>query len=1031
MKQRKRGCAIVLACALMLGSLSEYKPMATVKASLKTAQTEETKAKNTEKKVTKKKDATIYDLGNGKKKAEFYAGDVRFMDEDGELKDYDTSLVCAEDVTGDYVYETAESDKMSYFPEKITEKTPVLTEYDGYEVSIHSDVDKKGTNKSRKGKTDTEKVIDLYENQEEKKTSIEYRGIWEDTSLEYESTNDGLKESIILEDDSAPSRYSFVLSLKNCCVVTQKQLMKDKVEAKKSIVTEEGESLYLYDVTENKLVGSLPAGYMMDAAGEYSDGCTYSLKLKKENNSGNDTEYAYEMVVEADKEYLLAEEREYPVTIDPSVVWNWNSTMSQTSSAYVCKSSPNSTYTDENTNILCVGKRDASSSVCRSYIKFEGVNAALTDMYVDKATLTLNTTQANTGMSIYVRNVCSSWNASTITYNSQPKKTEGVLGSFKTTKSAEKVQVSLDANTLYNYTRNEEALYGVELTDSKADNNTTSSKTAWIYNSLSMNNTKIPKLEVEYYEVDRTATPQLKYQVYRKSAGWSAWEEDGETAGDLKESRKLRALKMDFEANGFNVSTVKYRACFENSGWTEWTSEGDTAGDINSDENMKAVEMKVVADTVYPYDVYYRTYVNGRGWLGWAKNGKQAGDYTDGACIEGIQAVVVPQIKLRRVSLVDGKEDAEVIENLDQEGIEVGSGCSIVALGITFDDATLYKKQNITSEVFLKDGTIKKEEVTQGGYPYARGTSENPICGYRMYFNDMNMRAKYDIEHMASIIGAEEEEKWKENMEISGNKQGENIMETFGVRVVPKDYEAGKRACYSDGFVMFEDSFCFENNPVDFEYPISANNEVLYYFPDEKYEFLNLDVAQALKKWNGSCFGMSLTCYLFHTGFWNVSDFVGEFDRGAISPYRMCRQSNRKTRKLTDLIEYGQIISWYQLGFKKISGLSSVVQALSDMENIQYIAIMRGKDSNGNSLTHAVIPNKIDTNDGNCYEIQLYDPNDCDASHTAYIDVERNTFSYTVGGDYTNISLLNASDFVEKHETKLQAIAEKVKTTSY
>ncbi len=87
-----------------------------------------------------------------------------------------------------------------------------------------------------------------------------------------------------------------------------------------------------------------------------------------------------------------------------------------------------------------------------------------------------------------------------------------------------------------------------------------------------------------FWTVDRTATPQLKYQVYRNETGWSPWEEDGETAGDLKETRKLRALKMDFEENQFSEGIVKYRAYFETSGWTEWMSEGETAGDTNSDE---------------------------------------------------------------------------------------------------------------------------------------------------------------------------------------------------------------------------------------------------------------------------------------------------------------------------------------------------------------------------------------------------------------------------------------------------------------
>lgn len=47
-------------------------------------------------------------------------------------------------------------------------------------------------------------------------------------------------------------------------------------------------------------------------------------------------------------------------------------------------------YTDENTNILCVGKRDTAKDLCRAYLKFEGVESLLAGMYVEKANLELN-----------------------------------------------------------------------------------------------------------------------------------------------------------------------------------------------------------------------------------------------------------------------------------------------------------------------------------------------------------------------------------------------------------------------------------------------------------------------------------------------------------------------------------------------------------------------------------------------------------------------------------------------------------------
>ncbi len=947
---------------------------------------------------------------------------MRFIDDDGKLKDYDTSLVRTEEAIGDYMYETAESDKMSYFPEKISEETPVLTEYDRYEVGIHSDVNRKDTNKSEKGKIDTEKVTDLYANQEEKKVSIKYGGIWKSTRLEYESTNDGLKESIILTDASAPFKYTFVITTKNCCIVTQKQLMQDGVEAKKNIKTGEGESLYLYDMETKKLVGSLPAGYMMDMTGDYSEGCSYSLRLKTEEKSETDTKYSYEMVLTANKEYLQSAERKYPVTIDPSITWT--SKAAQTSSAYVCKSSPNSTYTDENTNILCVGKRNTSSSVCRSYIKFEGVNAALADMYVDRATLTLNTTQANTGMSVYVRNVCSSWNAGTITYNSQPKKIEGVLGSFKTTKSGEKIQVSLDANMLYNYVRNEESLYGVELTDSNDDSNISSTKTVWIYNSLSMNNTKIPKLEVEYYDVDETTTPQLKYQVYRKGAGWSTWEEDGETAGDLNESRKLRALKMDFEANGFNVGTVKYRAYFENSGWTDWKSEGESVGNINSDENMKTVEMKVLSgnnlsgQSIY-YSVYYRTYIKNRGWIGWAKNGETAGDYSNGSCVEGIQAVVVPVLRHKRWYSLNGENDVGYFFdiNFDQA---VGEKSKLYGIASIFYDPKLAVKNKLKIVTYTQNGSVDSGS-TEKEFSFYGGTEENYITGYTIEAENKDLAAKYDAEHVASATDPMVmEESWAKNENISGTKTKEGALEMFCARLVPKDYVEGERACYSDRFLVQEDGYSFDNRNTSFEYDDD------YRIPQEKYiaiygETEGKNIFKNSKEWAGSCFGMCLSALLFYNEYWEPREFASGIDKGAQSAGRLYIQQNRKSRSLTNLIEYCQI-SWGLQGqgedyVSTLKNYPQIIELLQEMNGkSSYIMIMSSDEGD-----HAVIPLDIQHIGGEKYEIQMYDVNAPRVISRAIID--NNSFSY---GNFYDARLLNIDQWMDDKEEIYQQIQELV-----
>lgn len=88
--------------------------------------------------------STTFDVGNNKKMTVFYQEAVRYKDDEGQLIDYDPSLTevaqetseNGEDLEG-YVYENAEGDKKQYFPEELTEETPILLENEGYGISMN------------------------------------------------------------------------------------------------------------------------------------------------------------------------------------------------------------------------------------------------------------------------------------------------------------------------------------------------------------------------------------------------------------------------------------------------------------------------------------------------------------------------------------------------------------------------------------------------------------------------------------------------------------------------------------------------------------------------------------------------------------------------------------------------------------------------------------------------------------------------------------------------------------------------------
>lgn len=89
------------------------------------------------------KDSTTFQMKDGKKQTVFYGQDVRFEDENGDLQEYDPSLVRVtgskseqgEDLKG-YQYENKEGDKKHYLPKDLSEETPVLMENGKYQISF-------------------------------------------------------------------------------------------------------------------------------------------------------------------------------------------------------------------------------------------------------------------------------------------------------------------------------------------------------------------------------------------------------------------------------------------------------------------------------------------------------------------------------------------------------------------------------------------------------------------------------------------------------------------------------------------------------------------------------------------------------------------------------------------------------------------------------------------------------------------------------------------------------------------------------
>ena len=123
--------------------------------------------------------------------------------------------------------------------------------------------------------------------------SVTYADILTDTDLQYIINGSNIKENVIVKARQNSYTYDFTMSLNNLTVS----------------YGEAGE--LLLKNTANETVYIIPAPVMWDAAGETSDAVSMTL-----TDLGNGK---YTMTIAADSSWINAEDRTFPVTIDPPI----------------------------------------------------------------------------------------------------------------------------------------------------------------------------------------------------------------------------------------------------------------------------------------------------------------------------------------------------------------------------------------------------------------------------------------------------------------------------------------------------------------------------------------------------------------------------------------------------------------------------------------------------------------------------------------------------------------------------------------
>ncbi len=233
-----------------------------------------------------------------------------------------------------------------------------------------------------------------------------YEDILEDVDLEYQLIGDRIKENIIIKSSDAPTAYTFVY------------------ETGKLEMVLSGGEICLTDGQETVL--RLASPIMTDAALEESADISLSLHTYK-STGGN---HMYAVTVTPDAAWLAAEERVYPITVDPVIITE--QTYEAIEDTHAASSAPNQVRTDWTTTKVGM---HGTANVYRAFLKFalptgigvgdRVVNASLA-LWPNTTLGDLETMAAKKPI-IEAHEVTEDWDNDTLTWNNQPSCNTGTV----------------------------------------------------------------------------------------------------------------------------------------------------------------------------------------------------------------------------------------------------------------------------------------------------------------------------------------------------------------------------------------------------------------------------------------------------------------------------------------------------------------------------------------------------------------------------------------------------------------------------
>ncbi|MFQ9515600.1 MAG: RHS repeat-associated core domain-containing protein [Eubacterium sp.] len=388
-------------------------------------------------------DSSTYLLSDGSKKLEIYGTKIH-CEENGRYIDYNPTLkemskrdkknlkaivkdknIVEESDVKNYVYVNTAGDVKQYFPETLDENMGILLQKDIYAIAFNP-IDKNHKDAEETLQNAQKKQISLsLQDNSVKGSNITY--IQEDgnTEFKYTSYPSGVKEEIVLNKRPENNIFEFSISIPGMKLRT----------------LENSNRIQIIDKKTKEVVANIEEPNIKDKSGELTyEEVTYEVE---EQGKGD-----YILKVVVDKNYLESTDTEYPIVIDPTVVWMDYALQSATVSNFPYSADINlkngASFSVQNRAMTRVPYTDTEyfCYIDTNCSPLSGTLEQFYGSYIKDAYLKI--VEYNTNENGYVPGIIevrapeNSWNPSTITWNNHPQMSEKIWSEFICTGVANK-----------------------------------------------------------------------------------------------------------------------------------------------------------------------------------------------------------------------------------------------------------------------------------------------------------------------------------------------------------------------------------------------------------------------------------------------------------------------------------------------------------------------------------------------------------------------------------------------------------------